>query len=82
VCRHPVSSALPSNFLKVNWNAATNLSKGCIGLEIVVHNSKGDFLGAKCIMHPQKLEASLVEALAAFWVVKFCLDMGFLEVIF
>lgn len=33
-------------------------------------------------MHPQNLEASLAEALAAFWAVKFCLEMGLQEVIF
>jgi hypothetical protein len=82
VHRHQVWSAPPLNFLKVNWDATTNLSKGCIGLGIVIRNSIRDFLEAKCIMHPRNLEASLGEALAAFWTVKFCLEMGFHEVIF
>jgi hypothetical protein len=77
-----VWSAPPPNFIKINWDAALNSSKGCVGFGLVAKNCNGVFLAAKCIVHPQKIEAKSVEALAAFWAVRFCMELEFREVIF
>jgi hypothetical protein len=74
--------APPPNFIKINWDAAVNSSRGCVGFGLVARNCNGVFLAAKCIVHSQKIEAKSAEALATFWAVRFCLEMEFREVIF
>jgi len=74
--------APPQSFIKINWDAAINSSRGCVGFGSVARNCNGVFLAVKCIVHPQKIEAKLVEALVAFWVIRFCMEMEFREIIF
>jgi hypothetical protein len=48
----------------------------------VTRNCNGVFFAAKCIVYPQNIEAKSAEALAAFWAIRFCVEMEFREVIF
>jgi hypothetical protein len=36
---------------------------------------------ARCVMQPLRIDARIVEAMAAFWAVRFCKKVGFFEVI-
>jgi ribonuclease HI len=74
--------APPPNFIKINWDAALNSSRGCAGFGLVARNCNGNFLSAQCIVHPQNIEAKSAEALAVFWAVRFCMKMDFRETIF
>jgi hypothetical protein len=58
--------APPPNFIKTNWDAALNSSRGCVGFGLVARNCNGVFLAAKCIVHPQKIEVKTAYALATF----------------
>ncbi|XP_062166888.1 uncharacterized protein LOC133873172 [Alnus glutinosa] len=82
VCKRQVWVAPPPNFIKINWDAVVNSSRGCVGFGLVTRNYNGVFFAAKCIVQSQKIEAKSAEALAAFWAVRFCLEMEFREVIF
>jgi hypothetical protein len=70
-----------NDHIKVNWDVAISSKKGCFGLRIVLRNSRGDFMGACCMVQFQRTEACMAEAMIALWAVKFCKDVGFFEVI-
>lgn len=72
----------PPNLIKVNWNAATNIKEGCIGIGIVARDCGGHVLGGKCMYFPMAVEAKIAEAMAAIHAVLFCKEVGFLDVIF
>jgi hypothetical protein len=49
--------APPPDFIKINWDAAVNSNRGCVGFGLVARNYNSVFLAAKCIVQSQKIEA-------------------------
>jgi ribonuclease HI len=72
----------PPDLIKVNWDAATNIKEGCIGIGIVARDCGGHVLGAKSMYFPMVVDAKTAEAMAAIHAVLFRKDAGFLDVIF
>ena len=72
----------PGNLIKVNWDAALDQERKCVGLGILVRDEKGRFLGA-CGIHLNIVaDPNIAKALAAFHAVNFAKEMGFTQVLF
>ena len=72
----------PGDFVKMNWDAATDISQGRIGLGCVARSSNGCFLAARSRTSKARAEPAVVEALAAAQAVAFAREMGFRQIIF
>jgi hypothetical protein len=60
-----------SGFVKVNWDASINKQVGCYGMGIIVRDSAGAFLGAKCLHLKGLVEPHVAEIRAALEAVFF-----------
>jgi ribonuclease HI len=67
---------------KVNWDASINSKDKCIGIGIVVRDSLGEVVGARCILQKIDLDPKAAESMAALKAVLFCKEVGFSQVIF
>lgn len=75
--------SLPSfGDFKVNWDASINSKDKCIGIGIVVRDSLGEVVGARCIMQETEMDPKSAESMAALKAVLFCKEVGFSQVIF
>jgi hypothetical protein len=59
----------PDNFFKINWDASVAPNGNQIGLGLVVRDSKGDCIWAKCICLFVKGDSRIAESLAALHAV-------------
>jgi hypothetical protein len=70
-----------SGLKKVNWNASINITKECIGIDVVARNSIVNVLGAKSLTEKVVAIPKLAEAMAAYEAVVFCKEVGFYDII-
>jgi ribonuclease HI len=70
-----------SGLIKINWDASINITKECIGIDVVARNSIGNVLGAKSLTEKVVAIPKLAEAMAAYKAVVFCKEVGFYEII-
>ncbi|XP_062174656.1 uncharacterized protein LOC133879872 [Alnus glutinosa] len=68
--------------VKVNWDAAIGSKVGWLRLGIIALNFQGHFMGAKCVMKRVVVDPKTAEAMAAFWAIQFCKEVGFFDVLF
>jgi hypothetical protein len=55
----------PTGVIKVNWDAAINKKKGCIGIDIIAHDCYSFFLGARSFSQSLVVDPKGVKAIAA-----------------
>jgi hypothetical protein len=67
----------PEGIYKCNWDASVNVTKGWVGLGIVVRDYYGLILGAKCITMEMVADSSLAKVIGALYAVQFCKEVGF-----
>jgi hypothetical protein len=65
-------------WLKANWDAAVDSTKGRMGYGVVVRDHHGHVRAARCVPHTSLLSLAAVEARAALVAVLLCQEMGFL----
>jgi ribonuclease HI len=69
-------------WLKANWDAGYNKAQGCTGFGVVVRDSSGTLIAAKCAYRQGFLVSSMAEILGALTAVQLCRSMGFMSVHF
>ena len=62
--------------LKANWDAASNVRRGKMGMGVVIRNHKGKFRAAKFSLINGRFEPTVAEAMAAIHAIVFCKEMG------
>jgi hypothetical protein len=65
------------DIFKYNWNASVNVTKGWVGLGIVVKDCYGLILGAKCITMETVADSSFAEVVGALYAVQSCKEVSF-----
>jgi ribonuclease HI len=69
-------------WVKANWDAAIGRGTGRTGLGVVIRDSHGAFLLARCGIKRGCLEPCLAEAEAVLMAIHLCRDLGLLRVVF
>jgi ribonuclease HI len=69
-------------WLKANWDAGYNKAQGCTGFGVVVRDSSGTLIAAKCAYRQGFLVSSMAEILGALTAVQLCRSRGFMSVHF
>jgi len=72
----------PDGFIKINWDAAINKTKGWIGQGLIAIDYFGNFLGTRSLTKILQVDAKTAESLAALEAVHFAKEAGFLDAIF
>ncbi|XP_059437059.1 uncharacterized protein LOC132170184 [Corylus avellana] len=72
----------PVSSIKVNWDAALDQRRCCVGLGVLARDAEGRFLMACGIKKIIEVEPTTAEALAALHAVIFATEMGYSNVIF
>jgi hypothetical protein len=67
----------PEGIIKCNWDVSVNVTKGWLGLGIVVRDYYGLILGAKCITMEMVPDSSMAEAVSVLYEVQFCKEIDF-----
>jgi ribonuclease HI len=67
---------------KANWDAAVGEKLGRTGLGVVIRDSHGDLLSARCATKQGSLEPSLAEAEAMLLSIQLCQELNISRVIF
>ena len=70
------------NRVKVNWDAALDQERKCVGLGLIARDEKGRFLGPCGIYLKIVADPATAEAMAALHAVMFAREMGFSQVLF
>lgn len=73
--------APPLGWYKVNWDAGVNHTKGRVGLEAIIWDHQGKMWALKSLTRHGFLDPTTVETMAATIVVKFCKEMGIMQVL-
>ncbi|XP_042939343.1 uncharacterized protein LOC122274364 [Carya illinoinensis] len=66
----------PSNWVKINWDAAVNVDQGRIGIGLVARDHEGSILATKKLSVPSLAEPVLAEALGAFHAASMARELG------
>jgi hypothetical protein len=69
--------ALEQGWCKGNWDAAVDRESGRLGLSVVIWDTVGNVLVARCKMRRVYLSQATAEAKAALLTVQLCCEMGF-----
>jgi phosphotransferase system IIA component len=72
---------LDKGWLKLNWNAALDVSQKKMGVGVVVRDDSGTVKAMVAKVVPFIVDPTLAEAMAAWQAVQFCCDMGFQRVV-
>jgi ribonuclease HI len=72
----------PMNFVKINWDAAVDISKKIIGMGIIARDEKGRFLAAISKKQKIMVEPVVAETIAAINAIIFCQELNYRNVIF
>jgi hypothetical protein len=56
-------------FIKINWDIAINKQEGCIGFGFIAWDCMGQFLGARSLTHPLRVDVKIAETIAALGAV-------------
>lgn len=67
----------PRGMIKINWDAALDLTKKKIGLGIVARDDRGSFMAAYSKNQAIEVNPVVAEALAALHAVIFCQEQGY-----
>jgi len=85
---HSASSPLevwcppPANFFKINWDASIDIKGNRIGIGLVVRDSRGECIAAKCVCLLVKGDSRIAESLVALHAVYFGKFLELRDVIF
>ena len=72
----------PTNFIKINWDAAVDISRKIIGMGIIAWDEKGRFLVAISKWQKIKVEPVVAETIAAVNAIIFSQELNYQNVIF
>ncbi|XP_059446585.1 uncharacterized protein LOC132178149 [Corylus avellana] len=67
-------------WVKVNCNAALDITRGCFGMGIVVRDHEGKVRVAQCLYRRGTVVPAVAKAMASFYAVKLCKEKGFHKV--
>ena len=73
---------LPSNFIKINWDAASSKENKCSGLGIIAKDHKGNCLAARSLTYRLITEPVVAEAFAALHATMMAKELGYVNVQF
>jgi ribonuclease HI len=81
---NPVVSWIPlsRNMVKINFDAALDSKKLCVGLGLLARDEQGHFWVACGLNQTIVVDPTMAEALAALHAVLFAKELGFSNVIF
>ena len=63
-------------WVKVNWDIAVEKKSGRIGVGVVVRDDQGEVVAARCLTRMGTLEATAGEAIASYYAVCLCREIG------
>jgi ribonuclease HI len=63
--------------VKVNWDASVDKERNVMGMGIVARDYEGKFLAGLCASQRYLLDPATAEAMAAWKMVEFCINMEF-----
>ncbi|XP_059439185.1 uncharacterized protein LOC132171798 [Corylus avellana] len=72
--------APPTGCLKVNWDAALNLTGGRMGMGVVIRDHEGCVRAVKCSLKQGSFDPAAAETMAAIHALKFCMAQGMLNI--
>jgi len=72
---------LQSNVVKINWDAAVNKKKGCIGIGVIARDCQGNFMGAHIFFQKLVVDLKGAKTIAALHAVIFCKEVGFFVIV-
>jgi len=72
----------PIDHFKINWDASLDLRRNCIGIGLVVRDSRAECIGAKCSCLFVEGDSRITESLAALHAVFFSKSLELRDVIF
>ncbi|XP_059454954.1 uncharacterized protein LOC132185160 [Corylus avellana] len=72
--------APPAGRLKVNWDAALNLTRGRMGMGVVIRDHDGRVRAVKCSLKQGHFDPTAAETMAAIHALKFCMAQGMLNI--
>jgi ribonuclease HI len=62
--------------LNANWDAASNVKGGKVGMGVVIQNHDGEFQAAKSNFINGRFDPTVAEAMAAVHAIGFCKKLG------
>lgn len=69
--------APPTGWIMANWDASVDRPRGIWGMGVIVRNSAGDLMAARCCSRMGYLEPTDAEALAALEATQICRNLGY-----
>jgi hypothetical protein len=69
----------PMNFVKINWDAAVDISKKIIGMGIIARDEKGRFLAAISKKQKITVEPVVAETIATINAIIFCQELNYIS---
>ncbi|XVF01618.1 hypothetical protein REPUB_Repub04eG0104200 [Reevesia pubescens] len=70
-----------NNYVKVNFDGATNVALNMGGTRAIIHDGSGAVLGACLLLHIGISDPETVEAMIVVEALKFAADMGFNDIV-
>ncbi|XP_065626120.1 uncharacterized protein LOC136066171 [Quercus suber] len=71
----------PASKFKLNFDEAVFTDLGCSRMGVIIHNKKGEVMGAKSTKGPRVADSLEAKALACHNALEFAVDIGFSDIV-